>query len=126
MKKLLFPPSSSWEEKNIYLAKSLEISGETDPAVFHIEFTQLRQQVENTFAQIPVYTPCSRVIEDVMKTATDAIILQEHAFEVRCLKDGSHAYWRQYQSTIKRWSSVVESLVHERGPWGELLSHENE
>ena len=50
--------------------------------------------------------------------------LQEKDYEVRCLKDGSHTFWRKHQITVRRWSLMVESLEHERGPWGELGNNE--
>ena len=123
---LLLLPFTNWAEKNVHLAKALEISGEIDSTVFRLDFAHLRERMESIFAQTIFYTPCNNAVKLVMTEAINAVSLQEYRFETRCLKDGSHAYWRQYQSTIKRWSSVVDSLVHERGPWGELHQSENE
>lgn len=50
--------------------------------------------------------------------------LQEKGYEVRCLKDGSHTFWSKHQITVRRWSLMVESLEHERGPWGVLGNNE--
>lgn len=78
------------------------------------------RRVEASYASVFSYVLNSPYATAVFNTAIASIGLQEKEFEVRCLKDGSHNFWRKHQITLKRWSTMVDSLIHERGPWGEL------
>lgn len=82
----------------------------------------MHDQVEMLFSQVPQYVIYSASVKEVMESAVRYLLVHEMGFELQTLRSGSHSYWRNHQIVIKRWSSIVESLVHERGAWGELES----
>ena len=124
LNELLVLPSNNWAEKNVHLAKALELLGTSDSTAFIIDLAGMRDHVESLFNQVPPYVIYGASIKEVMESAARYPVVHEMGFELQTLRDGSHSYWRNHQIVIKRWSSIVESLVHERGAWGELESQE--
>ena len=84
----------------------------------------IRQSLDASLEEGSRYTIGGEGMTRRILTAIEYVKEQERKYEVRCLKDGSHNYWRKHQITVRRWSTMVESLDHERGPWGELGNNE--
>lgn len=84
----------------------------------------IRQSLDASLEEGSRYTIGGEGMTRRILTAIEYVKEQERKYEVRCLKDGSHNYWRKHQITVRRWSTMVESLEHERGPWGELGNNE--
>lgn len=120
MNELLLLPSSNWTEKNVHLAKALPLLTETDYSSFLIDLTAVQGRVEEVFNQSPQYVILNSHVQTVIETAIGYVLRQERNYETECLRSGSHKYWRHHQIIIKQWSEIVESLIHERGSWGEL------
>lgn len=120
MNELLLLPSSNWTEKNVHLAKALPLLVESDSSSFMLDLTSIRAHVEETFNQSPQYVILNDHVRAVIEAAIGYALKQERNYEIECLRSGSHKYWRHHQIVIKLWSEIVESLVHERGSWGEL------
>ena len=117
---LLLLPSSNWAEKNVHLVKALSLLVENDGSSFLLDLPALRVRVEEAFNQSPHYIILNDHVRAVIEAAIGYVLKQERNYETECLRSGSHKYWRHHQIIIKQWGEIVESLVHERGSWGEL------
>lgn len=128
---MLILPPECWADKNTHLYKAIELLQLKDtsalaiPFVYHsiqsfISQDQVKQEVEASFNSIVNYSMNNAYASAIIEQTIGYCLLQEKNFEVHCLKEGSHDFWRKHQMIVKKWSTMVESLVHERGPWGEL------
>lgn len=121
---MLILPPECWEEKNTHLVKALQLLQLTDSITFLIDFDSIGKLVEASLGANSNYIINGPQTVTRFDRAVGYVEMQEKSYEVRCLKEGSHNYWRKHQITVKRWSEMVESLIHERGPWGELSDQE--
>lgn len=72
------------------------------------------------FLQLPAYEPNSRAATHLIDGAIVFAQQQQQRIAERELQEGVHAFGRRRQMVLKSWVQMVESLVHERSPWGEL------
>ena len=121
---MLILPPECWAEKNTHLTKALEYLQLSDNTTFIIDFDGISKLVQESLNKISSYVVNNEHNVVRFDSAVLFVVKQEKDYEVHYLKNESHNYWRKHQITVKRWSEIVESLVHERGPWGELSSHE--
>ena len=121
---MLILPPECWAEKNTHLMKALEYLQLSDNTTFIIDFDGISKLVMESLNQISSYVVNNEHNVVRFDSAVLFVVKQEKDYEVHYLKNESHNYWRKHQITVKRWSEMVESLVHERGPWGELASHD--
>ena len=124
LNEMLILPPECWAEKNTHLMKALEYLQLNDNTTFIIDFDAISKLVLGSLNQISSYVVDNEQNVVRFDSAVLYVVKQEKDYEVHYLKNESHNYWRKHQITVKRWSEMVESLVHERGPWGELSSHE--
>ena len=100
---MLVLPSNNWAEKNVHLAKALELLGKSDTTAFLIDLVGMHDQVEVLFSQVPQYVIYSASVKEVMESAVRYLLVHEMGFELQTLRSGSHSYWRNHQIVIKRW-----------------------
>lgn len=74
----------------------------------------MRQTLEASLASGKHYAMQGEAATQRVLAAIAFAQVQEKGYEVRCLKEGSHTFWRKHQITVRRWSLMVEALEHER------------